>query len=151
MKYTEGFVKELVNKSKSMWEVVENSGMSKQEGNYRYLRNIINKFKISTEHFEDQRKYYPRGEKPLSDYLVKDKFLTLSGNVFKKKLFKAGLKENKCEKCSQGEIWRGKKISLILDHKDGDRKNNELNNLQILCPNCNATLDTHCGKNRKNI
>ena len=26
---------------------------------------------------------------------------------------------------------------------------NRIENLRILCPNCNATLDTHCGKNRK--
>lgn len=41
----------------------------------------------------------------------------------------------------------GKRMSLILDHIDGDRENNELINLRIVCPNCNATLDTHCGKN----
>jgi hypothetical protein len=27
--------------------------------------------------------------------------------------------------------------------------NNNLNNLRIVCPNCNATLDTHCGKNKR--
>lgn len=52
--------------------------------------------------------------------------------------------------CGQGEEWNGKKISLILDHINGDRKNNLIENLQILCPNCNATLDTHCGKNINN-
>jgi hypothetical protein len=36
-----------------------------------------------------------------------------------------------------------------LDHIDGDRGNNLLNNLRIICPNCNATLPTHCGKNKK--
>jgi hypothetical protein len=41
-------------------------------------------------------------------------------------------------------------MSLILDHIDGDRQNNELSNLRIVCPNCNATLDTHCAKNKRN-
>lgn len=29
----------------------------------------------------------------------------------------------------------------------GNSKDNRLNNLRIVCPNCNATLPTHCGKN----
>jgi hypothetical protein len=149
MKYTKDFLEEIVLKSTSMWDVVKHSGVSKQEGNYRYIRNLINRYNISTDHFEDQRKGFNRSLKPISEYLVKDQFLTLSGNRLKSKLFSSGLKENKCEECGQDEIWRGKKISLILDHRDGDRKNNELDNLRIICPNCNATLDTHCGKNKK--
>jgi hypothetical protein len=149
MKYTKEFLEEIVLKSTSMWDVVKHSGVSKQEGNYRYIRNLINRYNIPTNHFEDQRTGFSKVLKPLSEYLVKDRFLTLSGNRLKTKLFSAGLKENKCEECEQGEIWRGKKISLILDHIDGDRKNNELGNLRIICPNCNATLDTHCGKNKK--
>ena len=38
-------------------------------------------------------------------------------------------------------------MSLILDHVNGVRNDNRLENLRIVCPNCNATLDTHCGRN----
>ncbi len=42
-------------------------------------------------------------------------------------------------------------MGLILDHINGVRDDNRLENLQIVCPNCAATLDTHCGrKNRLN-
>lgn len=37
-------------------------------------------------------------------------------------------------------------MGLILDHINGVRNDNRLENLRILCPNCNATLDTHCGR-----
>jgi len=35
-------------------------------------------------------------------------------------------------------------MTLILDHINGVNNDNRLENLRIVCPNCNATLDTHC-------
>lgn len=148
MKYTKEYLTTLVENSKCMWEVIEKTGMGKQQGNYRYIANLVKKYQISKVHFDNQMKFSKK-RKPLSDYLVKDKFLTTSGNILKKKLYEAGLKKKKCELCGQDENWKGTKISLILDHVDGNRDNNELINLRIVCPNCNAGLDTHCGKNRK--
>jgi len=41
-------------------------------------------------------------------------------------------------------------MSLILDHINGVPNDHRIENLRIVCPNCAATLDTHCGrKNRK--
>lgn len=37
-------------------------------------------------------------------------------------------------------------MSLILDHINGMATDNRPENLQIVCPNCAATLDTHCGR-----
>ena len=147
MKYTKEFLESLVKQSLNMWEVVEKAGVKRQEGNYRYISKLVKKYKIPKDHFINQRGKNVRSI-PLEEYLVKGKFLTINGNILKKKLFKAGLKENKCEKCGLGDIWNNEKISLILDHIDGDRENNLLENLRILCPNCNATLETHCGKNK---
>jgi hypothetical protein len=63
-----------------------------------------------------------------------------------RRLFKEGLKQPRCELCGQGQIWNGRRMSLILDHVNGVWNDNRLENLRIVCPNCNATLDTHCGK-----
>jgi predicted nucleic acid-binding Zn ribbon protein len=38
-------------------------------------------------------------------------------------------------------------MALIIDHVNGVATDNRLENLQIVCPNCAATLDTHCGRN----
>jgi transposase-like protein len=39
-------------------------------------------------------------------------------------------------------------MALILDHVNGVADDNRLENLRIVCPNCAATLDTHCGRNK---
>jgi hypothetical protein len=68
----------------------------------------------------------------------------------KERLYAAGLKQRICELCGQGELWRGRRIALILDHINGVRDDHRLENLRIVCPNCNAALETHCGrKNRR--
>jgi hypothetical protein len=38
-------------------------------------------------------------------------------------------------------------MSLILDHINGVANDHRLENLRMVCPNCAATLDTHCGRN----
>jgi hypothetical protein len=40
-------------------------------------------------------------------------------------------------------------MSLILDHVNGVADDNRLENLRIVCPNCAATLDTHCGRQNR--
>jgi hypothetical protein len=38
-------------------------------------------------------------------------------------------------------------MALILDHINGVSNDHRLENLQVVCANCAATLDTHCGRN----
>jgi len=58
-------------------------------------------------------------------------------------------KGERCESCKLTE-WMGQKIPLELHHVDGDRFNNELVNLQVLCPNCHALTDNYSGRNKGN-
>lgn len=57
-----------------------------------------------------------------------------------KQLIKSGRLEQ-CEICGCVD-WMGKPLKLQVHHRDGNRDNNDLNNLQILCPNCHSQTDT---------
>jgi 5-methylcytosine-specific restriction endonuclease McrA len=52
-----------------------------------------------------------------------------------------------CNKCGISE-WQGFKISLELEHKDGNSTNNVRENLEGLCPNCHSITDTWRGRNK---
>lgn len=78
------------------------------------------------------------------DYLVKDS--KIKSHDLRLRLIKEGIKEHKCEGCQLTE-WKDKKIPLELDHINGDNRDNRLDNLRILCPNCHAQTDTYCSKN----
>lgn len=81
-----------------------------------------------------------------SYYLNSEKFI--NSHKLRLKLIEDGIKEYKCECCNLSE-WLGEKIPLELHHMDGNKSNNKLNNLQILCPNCHSKTDTFRSKNIK--
>lgn len=55
--------------------------------------------------------------------------------------------EYKCIHCGIDE-WFGNKISLELEHKDGNTENNSRENLEGRCPNCHSITETWRGRNK---
>lgn len=64
----------------------------------------------------------------------------------KRRLIEAGLKQDRCEECDIGE-WRGRPITLALHHRNGVGRDNRLENLAILCPNCHSQTENFGGRN----
>lgn len=71
---------------------------------------------------------------------------SMHSRIMKKKLIEEGLREDKCEICGVS-IWQGVKLPLEIHHKDGNHFNNNLDNLQILCPNCHSIQEGNSGAN----
>jgi hypothetical protein len=148
-------LEKIVKESKTISEVIRKLGLRVAGGNFKSIKNKILKFNIDISHFDsnhvrnEKLKNYIElfKKKELTECLIENSTYNNRGNI-KKRLFKEGLKTNKCELCGQGEMWNNKKMSLILDHINGIWNDNRLENLRIVCPNCNATLDTHCGKQK---
>jgi hypothetical protein len=74
----------------------------------------------------------------------------ISSFYLKEKLFNFGIKKRRCENCEITE-WQGNKAPLELHHINGNSKDNSLENLQILCPNCHAQTKNYRALNQKRI
>jgi hypothetical protein len=125
-------------------------GLRPVGGNYKTLRRHIDHYRVSTDHLDPnwaKRTRFAHAPMPLSKVLVEHS--TYPRGKLKRRLYDLGLKQRSCELCGQGEEWRGKPIALIIDHINGVGDDNRLENLRIVCPNCAATLDTHCGRQNR--
>lgn len=65
-----------------------------------------------------------------------------------KRLVKEGYKKYVCECCGISS-WNNNKITLELNHKNGDNSDHSLENLELLCPNCHSQTDTY--KNKRGL
>ena len=144
--WTKELLEEVVSKSRSQPEVIRSLGLRAAGGNFKTLQKYLDLYQVDTSHFI---KNYDKivvlnldNKKKLNEILVENS--TFSRSHLKERLYKEGIKERKCEMCGQDENWNGSHMSLILDHINGVHNDNRLENLRIVCPNCNATLETHC-------
>jgi hypothetical protein len=68
--------------------------------------------------------------------------------TIKRRLLQAGILENRCDACSITE-WRGKPLSIQIDHINGVRDDHRVENLRMLCPNCHSQTPTFAARNRR--
>jgi hypothetical protein len=150
-RYTKETLQKAVSESTSYGEVLSSFSLREAGGNYKLLKDYISIWNIDTSHFPSASERAKKiiAPKAIDLSLVMTENSSYHRSHLKERLYKENIKQRTCEMCDQGEIWNGKKMSLILDHINGIFNDNRLENLRIVCPNCNATLDTHCGKNTK--
>jgi hypothetical protein len=149
--YSETEARAAIAAARSWSDALRRLGVRPAGGNHATLKKYAAAWGISVDHFDWGGVRPPfRAAIPLADVLIVGS--TYDRRNLKRRLLHEGLKQRRCEECGQGEMWRGARIALVLDHVNGVWNDNRLENLRILCPNCNATLDTHCGrKNRRKL
>lgn len=139
-----------VRASTSIRQVLTRLGLKEAGGNYEYCARYIQQYRLSTDHFTGRGwakgRSVPR--KPvyaIDDLLVKGS--SFSSHKLKLRLFAAGLKVPSCEECGWSKSTPEGRTPVELDHINGDSKDNRLENLRILCPNCHSLKPTHRGSN----
>ncbi len=149
-RYSEQQVRDAVVSARSLAEALRALGLRPAGGNHRTLHRLIAKYGISIDHMDPRwavRRARRTVAMPLSEILIEGS--TYSRGHLKDRLFAEGVKQRTCELCGLGDEWRGRPMSLILDHINGVANDNRIENLRNVCPNCAATLETHCGRKNR--
>lgn len=138
---------ENADKCVNMLDLCHKMGIENVGGeDYKEIRQIAEELGIELKFSYKRSAMLKRSPKiEIKDILVENSTYK-DATKLKKRLFKEGLKEYKCEKCSITE-WQGEPISLQIHHINGIHNDNRLENIQILCPNCHSQTDTYSGKN----
>lgn len=147
-KYTLEQLQSAVEKSFSYAQVLISLKIKPAGGNYHTLKKAIKFFNLDASHFTGRgwsknKTFSPK--RNINEYL--NNSFPIKSYKLKHRLFREGILEHKCSICGIEE-WLGKKISLELDHINGNHLDNTLSNLRILCPNCHSQTDTFRSKKR---
>ena len=141
-----------VEEARSIRQVLKKIGLKEAGGNYAQIRKYLIKYSIDTSHFTGRG--WSKGLTgigtplvPLREILVRDSFF--QSHKLKLRLYKEKLKFQKCEECGWAERSVDGRLPLELDHINGDSKDNRIENLRILCPNCHSLKPTHRGRNKR--
>ena len=124
-------------------------GRAHTGSNYIWVKRESQRLKLDTSHWTGRShgKNLPEII-PWSEILVINSKFRI-GVSRKIRLVRDGYLDNKCAICGIGNKWNDLPLILILDHINGSHFDNRIENLRLVCPNCNSQLPTHCGKNKK--
>ena len=151
-RWTDDQLRAAVASSESYAQVIRRLGLVPAGGNYVQVQRWIRELALDTAHFTGSGwnvglKFRPRPPAPLEDVLVAGR--STGSYKLKLRLFRGGLKRPACELCGWAVRASDGRVPVELDHINGDRTDNRIENLRILCPNCHSLQPTHRGLNKK--
>ncbi len=142
----------VVKQSNSIAEIIRYFGFAEASSIYRMIKQRCSEDDIDYSHIKlglnsnKGRKFFGKVI-PLEKVMIENS--TYCRKSLKKRLLENGMLKNECAICNQQPIHNNKKLVMVLDHINGIRNDNRLENLRLLCPNCNSQQDTFAGKNNK--
>ena len=138
--FTRQEIEQFVKESTSLHQLAVKCGYGdKSFSTNKIIQKMIDELKLDTSHFTGQGWNKDNFDYSRFRYGHKIK----SANALQAIV---ALRGHQCEKCGLKE-WQNKPIPLEVHHIDGDELNNELDNLELNCPNCHALTENYRGKN----
>lgn len=140
-RFTKEEIEQFAKESTSYAQLANKVGYGHVNGGsaIRTVHDMVEELSIDTSHFKGQG--WKRDNFDYSRFRYGNKIKSSEA------LYAiAAIRGNKCECCGLTE-WRGQPIALEVHHIDGQDLNSDLNNLQLLCPNCHSLTDNYKGRN----
>lgn len=145
--FTKEEFQKICESSESYREVAKKLGYSTNGGSsIERIKKLIVENDINIDHFKGQAHTKNKGKRiDIQEYLTNN--LSITSHKLRLRLIEENIFEYKCNYCNN-TTWYGNPIPLELHHIDGNKENNLLENLILLCPNCHYFTDNYKSKNR---
>ena len=157
-KWSKEFLEPLVKESLSVYEVLRRAGMRATAGTSFLVGQRIKEYELDTSHFLGRAVDHGPGrrggfkKKHWKEILVLRKPPQFKDDVgrVRRAMIESGIL-HECALCSMGPEWRGEKLVLQVDHRNGNRIDNRKRNVRFLCPNCHSQTENWCNRRRARV
>ncbi|MFI7013644.1 HNH endonuclease signature motif containing protein [Streptomyces sp. NPDC050164] len=149
VKWTRDVLEQAVAASTNMGDVLRHLGLEVVGGHHTHISRRIKAYGIDTSHFRvPTRRGKPWRPRTPESFLVEqpaDRARRVPSDRLRWAMTVSGVAE-RCALCGMEAVWRGRPLPLEVDHINGRWRDNRIENLRFLCPNCHATTDNYRGR-----
>ncbi|WP_407289232.1 HNH endonuclease [Streptomyces sp. BP-8] len=154
VRWTREILEAAVSASTNMCEVLRHLGLDVVGGHHTHISRRIKAYGIDTSHFASvvrtENMRYNQRRRTAEEILVQATSAHASrmpNTRLKRAMNEMGVEE-RCALCGIEPVWLGEPLPLEVDHVDGNWRDNRIENLRLLCPNCHSTTDGYRGRGK---